>query len=81
MARLRLRSVATDLTSSNRARWSAFSPWEKLSRTTSRPASTMPPRTSGVLEAGPRVATTLVRSDIIVSAVWHDRGHAAKVGR
>src|SRR5918995_367459 len=82
MARLWSSSLATARTSSNRATWSARSPWEKFSRTTSRPASTIPPRTSRLLEAGPRVATTLVRSVfIIVPAVWHDSRPAAKVGR
>ncbi len=39
----------------------AWVPWEKLRRATSRPARTSWRKISGVLEAGPRVATILAR--------------------
>ena len=50
----------------SRTRWavsacSSALPWEKLSRATSIPASTIWTRTSGSREAGPMVATIFVR--------------------
>src|SRR4051794_23947111 len=47
---------------------SSAEPWEKFSRATSMPASTMRTRTSGSREAGPMVATILVRRMCLRSA-------------
>ena len=52
---------AISRTASMTARWSSCSPWEKFSRTTFTPASMSCCRVPGSREAGPIVATILVR--------------------
>ena len=52
---------AASRTRSATSAWSSALPWEKLSRATSIPAATIFTRTSGSREAGPMVATILVR--------------------
>ena len=54
-------AAAARRTPSTRRRWSAASPCEKLTRTTSAPRRMTSSRTPGASVAGPRVATILVR--------------------
>src|SRR5215831_5878796 len=62
-------------TRSARSTWSLVLPWEKLRRTTSTPAASIRARTSGSLQAGPRVATILVARGMAgrkVARAWRD---------
>src|SRR4051794_17304171 len=69
----------------SRTRWAISAccsavPWLKLRRATSMPASTMRTRTSRSLDAGPIVATILVRRSMSARTVDHGRGRARGAG-
>ena len=58
---VRPRRSAVSRTRAMRARCSSAEPWARPRRTTSTPASSRSARTSGLSDAGPRVATIFVR--------------------
>ncbi len=53
-------------------------PWEKLRRATSRPARTSCRKISGVLDAGPRVATILARRGALQCGKGGNIGHRVR---